>query len=379
MNVLYITNTLHKGGAEAHILQLAKGLRAYGVYCEIAFLRSHVSGGSMNLESDFIKEGIRTHYLGCERSWDPRIGILLNRLVRATHWDLLHSHLPRADSAAAWCKILNPNLNWISTLHHPYDNAYSAARLIPFLAPMWRAADGIIAVSEEVRKWSIHRLGVRPHSVQTIVHGIDFDTKTNLLESATRVTSAKKTLRIGSIGRYEERKGHETLILAMPDILREFPQAELWIAGHDPWGHGEVLKKMISELRLENHVRLVGYITDKMKFFSEIDVFAFASLSEGFGIVVLEAMAALKPVVVSNILPLIDIIQPGLSGLVAEPRDPKGFAKAIISLFQNPDFLFQIGVEGAKRVASEFSTEKMLQRVFGYYTKILSKQDEFWG
>lgn len=373
MNVLYITNTLHKGGAEVHLLILIKGMQALGVKCEIAFLRSKVTGGSDDLRNDFEHAGIRTHYMKCENSFDPRIGWRLNHLLGKNKWDVLHSHLPRADGAAALCKIFKPKQAWISTLHHPYDNAYAAACMIPALAPMWRMADGIICVSEPVRQWSIKRLGISPASVCTIVHGIDMPSGFLSLKRETDPASGRERFCIGSIGRYEERKGHETLILAMPEILRKFPSAELKIGGHDPWGYGEVLKKLISELKLEKHVHLIGFITDKDRFFSEIDVFAFASLSEGFGIVVLEAMAAGKPAVVSNISPLKDIIHLGVSGLVAEPKDPKGFADAIVSIFQDRNDLHRMGLEGAKRVASEFSTEKMIKKTLQYYEDILLK------
>lgn len=369
MNVLFITNTLHKGGAEVHLLLLAKGLQDLGIKCEIAFLRSQVPGGSIDLRSEFDKAGINTHYMRCENSFDPRIGVRLNHLLKKTDWDILHSHLPRADAAAALCKIVNPKQTWISTLHHPYDNAYTAARMIPVLAPMWRLADGIIAVSEPVRQWSIQCLGILSDSVCTIVHGVDRQSDS----SPRPPMSGGKRYCIGSIGRYEERKGHETLIRAMPEILKKFPSAELKIAGHDPWGYGDVLRKLIAELKLENNVHLVGYVTDKERFFSEIDVFAFASLSEGFGIVVLEAMAATKPAVVSNISPLNTIITPGISGLVAESRDPRGFADAILSLFRDEHYLHRMGAEGAKRVAAEFSTATMIERTLQYYQDILHK------
>lgn len=371
MNILYVTNTLHKGGAEKHLLDMAKGLQNYGVKSEVAFLRSRVSGGSVDLRNDFEKAGIKTHYLGGEHSCDPRIGIRLHRLLGKKKWDLLHSHLPRADAAALWCKLFSfKKMPWISTIHHPYDNAYSAAQMIPLLAPIWRRADGIIAVSEPVKNWSIKRLGVLPDMVHTIVHGIDIDTKIGSSRQKTGPASSRNKFCIGSIGRYEERKGHQTLIRAMPYVIKVFPDAELKIAGHDPWGYGKNLKKLISELRLEKHVRLVGYITDKIKFFSELDIFAFASLKEGFGIVVLEAMAEAKAVVVSNISPLKDIISPGVSGLVAE-QCPKDFAKVIISLFKNPNYMHRIGIEGAKRVETEFSKTKMLQKTLQYYNKIL--------
>lgn len=363
MNVLFVTNTLHRGGAEAHLLLLARGLRERGVTCEVAFLRSSVSGGSLDLRDAFEEAHIATHYLGCERSYDLRAGLRLNRLLHSRPWDVLHSHLPRADAAAAICKLLNPRQRWIATLHHPYDNAYAGAPLVPFMAPMWRLADGVIAVSEPVRQWSISRLGLAPDRVWTIEHGIELKG----IGGGGPQVHADDRYCIGTIGRYEERKGHETLIRAMVRVREEFPTACLKIAGHDPWGYGQVLRRMIAELELQDHVELLGFVSDKDAFFSAIDVFAFASRSEGFGIVVLEAMYAGKPPIVSDIAPLKHIIAPGSSGLVARPDDAASFAEAIISLFRDREYLRRMGAEAMRHVRAEFSGARMVERTLDYY------------
>ena len=377
MNVLQVANTLHQGGAEAHLLLLAKGLKSHGVTCEVAFFRSNVTGGSFDLRQMFEDAGIRTHYLACERSYDLRTGVRLNRLLATRRWDILHSHLPRCDAAAAVCKLLNPRQTWISTLHHPYDsddNAYSAGRWIRSLAPMWRLADGVIAVSEPVRQWSIARLKLAADKAHTITHGVDLESQGQAARQlAGRPSRGGSRHSIGAIGRYEERKGHETLIRAMVTILKHVPNAELRIAGHDPWGHGDVLRGLISELELDRHVRLVGFMSDKDAFFADIDVFAFASRSEGFGIVLLEAMAAGKATVVSNISPLRDIICPGKSGLVAERDDPTSFADAIVSLFLDPDYLRRVADEGKQRVATEFSQARMVEKTLQYYRDVTDR------
>jgi glycosyltransferase involved in cell wall biosynthesis len=267
------------------------------------------------------------------------------------------------------CKLLGKGPAWISTIHHPYDNAYAGAPLLPIFAPMWKLADGIIAVSEPVREWAIRRIGISPSRVQTIVHGINLDLIKDNARPATRMSDDRYS--IGSIGRYEERKGHGTLILAMPTILKRFPSAQLKIAGHDPWGYGGVLKTMIRDLGLEDRVHLVGFMSNKEQFFDDIDVFAFASKSEGFGIVVLEAMHAGVPAVVSNISPLNQIIVPDESGLVADNENPDSFAHAIISLLENREHLRRIGEAGRARVAAEFSVERMVERTIGYYRQVI--------
>jgi glycosyltransferase involved in cell wall biosynthesis len=369
MDVLFVTNTLHRGGAEAHLLLLGKGLRSRGVGCEVAFLRSAVEGGSVDMRDAFERAGIRSHYLACERFYDLRAGVRLNRLLKARKWDVLHSHLPRADVAAAMCRLSSRSVRWISTLHHPYDNAYAGAPFIPFLAPMWRRADGIIAVSEPVREWAIRRLGVAPERVRTIVHGIASEEPA--VPTADVPTAGRRNRRIGSIGRYEERKNHETLIRAMVRVVDEFPDAELQIAGHDPWGYGEVLRRLIDELGLQQHVHLVGFMSNMKAFLADIDVFAFASRSEGFGIVLLEAMEAGKPSVVTDIAPLNGIITPGRSGVVAKPDDPDSFAEAIASLLRDPACVHVMGEEARRRVATEFSQTAMVEKTLEQYRAVI--------
>lgn len=370
MKVLQFTNTLHQGGTEAHILLLAKGLQSNGVTCEVAFLRSKVAGGSIDLRQSFEDAGITTHYLACEHSLDPRSAVRLNRLIRGSAWDVVHSHLPRCDAAAALCKLALPRQAWVSTLHHPYDsadNAYSAGRWMRAAAPMWRLADGVIAVSETVRQWAIHTLRLRASRVHAISHGVDIDA---IAARGSAPAAEAIGHRIGSIGRYEWRKGHDTLIKAMPTILKSFPDAELHIAGHDPWNHGKTLRAIINELGLQEHVHLTGYV-DGTAFLASTDVFAFASRSEGFGIVLLEAMAAAKPAVVSNIPPLNGIIAPGRSGLVAECDDPEGFAGAILSLFRDPKNARKIGDAARRRVAQEYSAARMVDDTLRYYEDVL--------
>ena len=109
------------------------------------------------------------------------------------------------------------------------------------------------------------------------------------------------------------------------------PSARLLIAGHDPWGYGATLRRLIDRLGLDEKVRLVGFQTDVVSFLNALDVFAFASNSEGFGQVLVEAMAAGKPVVASRISPLTEIAVDQETGLFVELGNPAMFADALIA------------------------------------------------
>jgi glycosyltransferase involved in cell wall biosynthesis len=180
-----------------------------------------------------------------------------------------------------------------------------------------------------------------------------------------------RPLIVGTIGRLEPRKGHEYLIRAMPAVLQQVPQATLRIAGHDPWRHGQTLQAAIAESGVEEHVRLIGFESDVPAFLHTLDVFALASRSEGFGQVLIEAMAAGKPVVASRIAPLSEIVVDGDSGLLVEPENPKAFADAIRWLLTHPREAMAMGRRGQERVRSHFSAERMAAETLSFYGTLL--------
>jgi glycosyltransferase involved in cell wall biosynthesis len=157
----------------------------------------------------------------------------------------------------------------------------------------------------------------------------------------------------------------------MPAVFQQIPNAHLLICGHDPWGYGRTLQALIAELHLNGQVRLVGFQDDVPSFLHALDVFAFASHSEGFGQVVIEAMAAGKPVVASKIPPLTEIVVDGETGLLVEPDDPMAFAHAIAWLLTFPEEAKQMGRGGQERVMHQFSAEVMAEKTLSLYRMLI--------
>jgi glycosyltransferase involved in cell wall biosynthesis len=160
----------------------------------------------------------------------------------------------------------------------------------------------------------------------------------------------------------------------MPSVVQQFPQATLLIAGHDPWGYERVLGSLVAQLGMEKHVRFLGFQDDIPSFLHAIGVFAFASRSEGFGQVVIEAMAAGKPVVVSRIAPLTEIVVDGETGLWAEPGIPESFAEKIRWLLTHPEDARAMGRRGQERVSTFFSAARMAQEMRNVYATVLTSR-----
>jgi glycosyltransferase involved in cell wall biosynthesis len=176
---------------------------------------------------------------------------------------------------------------------------------------------------------------------------------------------------VGSIGRLEPGKGFECLIRAVQSIRCQIPHVSLEIVGHDPNGYGQVLHSLIRDLGLSAHVKILGFQEDIAAFLKRLAVFAFASRSEGFGQVVIEAMASGKPIVASGIAPLSEIVRDGETGLLANPDDPEAFSSAIVSLLNNPERAQKMGRQAQLRVCRYFSADRMESETESLYEAVL--------
>ena len=106
---------------------------------------------------------------------------------------------------------------------------------------------------------------------------------------------------------------------------------------------------------------------------SAIDLFVMTSINEGFGRVIIEAMAARRPVVASNVGGIPDIVQEGITGRLVRPGQSDEFAAAISELLSNPEAMARMGSEGRRRVETNFSDAAQLPSVMNIYERILTR------
>jgi glycosyltransferase involved in cell wall biosynthesis len=370
MKVLHLINTFSAGGAELHLLTLCQQLQRQGVSVVVAYLREQVKG-SMSLRPAFEREGIRTLNLHADNRYNWRYTIRLLRLLSTERPDILHTHLPRADFAGVLGRRLYPSLLWVSSVHNISNSSWSGGWILPLFDLIWSRADAVIAISQAVKDWLVREKHVLPGKVTVIHYGIDASKFTHANTAVLKAPGGPAI--IGTIGRLEQRKGQDFLIQVMPAILEREPNVSLMLIGHDPWGYGQNLERLIAELGLNGQVQLGGFHEDIPAFLHSLDVFAFATRSEGFGQVVIEAMAAGKPVVVSKIPPLTEIVEHGKTGLLVDPHDSQAFAQAILWCLTHPDAAQHMGRQGRERVQSYFSAQRMATETRSLYHKLLKR------
>jgi glycosyltransferase involved in cell wall biosynthesis len=163
---------------------------------------------------------------------------------------------------------------------------------------------------------------------------------------------------IGTIGRLVHQKDHATLIRAAARIAGARPEAVVLIAGYGLLR--EQLEAQITDAGLQDRVRLVGEITDPQRFYALVDVFVMTSRWEGFPVVLLEAMAAGKPVVSTEVGGIGEMIEHGRSGLLCPAGDDERLASALLRLIEEPGLRARYAAQGHERVVSLFAIQRLI-------------------
>lgn len=172
-----------------------------------------------------------------------------------------------------------------------------------------------------------------------------------------------------TLGRLVERKGHDQIIKAMPQILKKIPEAFYLIAGSGPYKNE--LEKIISKNNLGRSVKFIDNPNPEIVpiLYQACDLMAMPSRAlkngdvEGFGIVYLEANAFGKPVLGGKSGGIPEAIINERTGLIVNPNDSLEIAQAIISLLINPAYAQKIGLQGMDRVHEEFNWSNQAKKL----------------
>jgi glycosyltransferase involved in cell wall biosynthesis len=177
---------------------------------------------------------------------------------------------------------------------------------------------------------------------------------------------------IGTAGRLVELKGIEYLLNATAQLLHEFPNLRLEIAGTGP--QRERLQAAAAHAGLGEHVRFLGWIDEIAPVLRGWDVFVMPSLEEGFPIAALDAMSAGLPVVATAVGGVPELIEDSACGFLIPPRDVESLVSRLRMLLASAEMRSRIGEAGYIRVRDHFSNAKMTESFAHLYDELLDKQ-----
>ena len=179
---------------------------------------------------------------------------------------------------------------------------------------------------------------------------------------------------IGVIGRLRKEKGQGTVLESMKAVLQKLPDAVLIVVGGGP--DQAYLEQSAIRLGVSDHVLWLGQKDpdEVFRLYAIMDLVVVPSLFEGFSLTAAEAMAAGRPVVVSKVDGLTEVVQDGISGLLVPAGNSKALGKAILELLADPGKAASMGERGKKIVEGEFSLSRFQSSIVAAYSQYLENQ-----
>lgn len=201
---------------------------------------------------------------------------------------------------------------------------------------------------------------VEPEKFRIIYNGLDFAEFDNRPVNPI-YTREGDELVIGNASRFVEQKGHKYLIEIAKKLKSRRVPFRLLLAGE-----GKLKNSIIKQAKKEgvyDNLLFTGFITDIKSFMASIDIFLLTSLWEGFGYVIVEAMAGEKPVIAFDISSNPEIIRDGENGYLIPFQDTDTFVEKINTLYRNPKLRSQMAKEARKTAVENFNMDYMVRQV----------------
>ncbi len=355
------------GGVENYVYYLSKEL--VKKRHEVKVVCANEGGGSDEVEGIKVK---RLRYI--RKIANTNITPTLPFQLLREDFDVIHTHLPTPWSADCSSRAsLVKRKPLVITYHNDITGEGIAGRIAglynqTFLKIVLKAAAQIIITQPKYLDLSPHLKKFR-NKIKVIPNGVDVEKFRSM-----DVEKEENTIFFLSVlDAFHRYKGLEYLLGALK-LIKDEMKIKLIVGGE-----GKLLdyyKKMADSLGVGDSVDFVGFVDDEeiVEYYNKCDVFVLPSTSfvqEGFGIVLLEAMACSKPVISTHIVGMANGIKEDNSGIIVKPRDSKALADAIVKILQDEEGARERGKNGRRLVEEKYTWKNVRKSIEDVYSEIV--------
>jgi len=363
VNILFVNSIRMWGGAEVWTLDVMRALEERGhvthLICrphtdlETQTRQAQLSVYTMNMHSDF---GLLTIFR-------------ILRFIRAHHIEVVCTNMQKElRFAGIVAKLLGiPVVAW-RHIDHSLKNNWRYRFTYNFCATH-------IGANSHATKDSLLRNApwLERERIAVIYNGIDpdFFATGNGAKIRRAYGLCAGTPLIGFVGLLDERKGIQFLLEAFAQVREEIPEARLLLVGEGK------LREHIEAFRqhhnFDGRLFLAGFQPNIPDFMNAFDLLVLPSVWEGFGYVLIEAMASGKPVIATNTSSMPEIVRDGVEGLLVPPANAWALSTAIVKIIKNPPLAHQMGENGKKRVREKFTKERMIEEIEALFAGLIRR------
>ena len=353
--VLHTQKVAGISGSEAHLLQLLPDLRTRG--WDVRFLMLHEDEpGAWEFARELEARDVPLDAIQLRADVDPRAFTEVVAHVARQRPRILHTHLVHADVYGQLAGAMSRVPLRLSTKHG--FNEFREGRFFGLAdRTVGSLAHVHIAISHGLAHYLAETEGFDEHAFEIVHYGI----------SARNGVSpyGGRAPRLLCVGRLIPIKGHLVLLRALAQARGRVPGLVLDVAGRGPLE--PALKAYARELGIEEAVNFLGFVAPVQVAIEDVAIVVVPSLGEGFGMVALEAMERARPVVVSSVGGLPEIVEHGQTGFVVPAGDAEALADAIVELASDLGRAAAMGAAGRERALAEFPPERSADRIDELY------------
>jgi glycosyltransferase involved in cell wall biosynthesis len=363
--ILHVIDSIEPGGAETVFVQLADEFRKRGNRCLVV-----VSGPGWSFD-ELERRGFEPIAINAKGTFNIPLLRGLLRIIRDERVDLIQSHLLGSNVYCALAGLI-ARKPVVATFHGMVDVSPNE-RLRR--AKFWIMNLGVtrfVAVSARLRDAIAEERLLNPRKTSVIYNGVELaryaspakgDLRSRLGLPAGAIVAA-------SLGNLHPAKGYEYLIRAARLVVERRPEVHFVVGGAIKPQLFEELEAEIARLDISRNVHFVGFVADSPGFLAQADLFILPSISEGFSIVTLEAMASRLPCIITRCGGPEEIVTDGSDARLIFSASEGAICEAVLELLGDASLRERLARCAWQTVEKRFSTESMIAQYQALYDSI---------
>ncbi|HBI02822.1 MAG TPA: polysaccharide pyruvyl transferase CsaB [Paenibacillaceae bacterium] len=371
MKVIHVIGGGEFGGAEQHILELLDIIKTKSTEPKVICFYQEAFAQELK------KREIPVFVVDRFGKADIRTIKQLRTIFKQEHPAIIHTHGVRANFLGRLAAH-NLGIPIITTIHsvlrydYPSPLHYFIASRMEFFTRKWN--QHYIAISQSIKQILLNE-GIKSDKISLIHHGINMDAF-HILEEQSKIRQTlglpEHAFVVGTVSRLVPIKGLNDLIEALAIISEKIPNLHWLAVGDGP--EREVLEQLARSKGIEENVHFIGFRKDVPRCLKALDVYVSTSYSEGFGLSVIEAMAAKVPVISTPVGGISDFLIDRVNGLAVPSNRPDEIARSIMYLYENPQLRNKL-IEAAYELVSErFTLNNMADKTLTLYQNLNNKK-----
>lgn len=368
LTVLHVCNRVSGYGDTTWFLNLAR----YGDSSKVRHIIVPFECDSVALKRELEDAGATVILLSLSLRHPVKAVTSLVRLIQEQQADIVQTHLAKGNTLGRIAALLTGRPS-IVTEHGELRNRTWPVRVLDnLLAPCTGIFISNSAATQRALLRDVPLARLRRHAI--VYPGVSPNNADRGCRQSLRRTLGidHDAIVVGQVGRLEPRKGQDILLQAFAQALQQIPNLALVIvgSGDDVWR--ESLVSMSSTLGVSDKVLFLGARRDALQLLATFDIFVSASISEGFGLSVAEAMITGLPVIMAETSIASELVSSGESGLTFPVGNSGELARLIVRLAVDGALRSKLGAAGRERIEGYFSVRSFISAMDAVYRAIRS-------